>query len=192
METPTHGKDKFLMFRLEAEKNSKSGLKLALQTTHTIKEKAKASTTATKDGTIATSGALETEIDFEAIASATELVDMLHFAVKNNLPIDVWEIDVSKPKDSTGKYWSQFGTGFLSDWETPADVEKDTTIKSTVTINGKLVGGYATVPPEQEAVMNIFFRDTVVGAKDEAPVPDYVIDDGTNTSEEQKTKSLSK
>lgn len=172
MEEATKGIDRFLMFRLFEEKTEKNATKLALQTTHTIKEEAKADSEATKDGSIATQGALETTVEFEAIATDTDLNAMLHYAVKNQKKVEVWEIDMSKPPKD-GKYYSQYGVGYLSSWETPADAENNTTIKTTLTVENKLVVGYATLTSEQEATAKAFFRDTVEAPKDEEPVQEY-------------------
>lgn len=174
MEAPITGIDRFLMFRLFEEKSERNATKLALQTTHTIKEEAKADSEATKDGSIASSGALETTVEIEAIATDTDVNDMLHYAVKNKKKVEVWEIDISKPKNQDGKYFSQYGVGYLSSWETPADAEKNTTIKTTLTVDDKLVAGYATLSEEQEETAKAFFRDTITDPKDEEPIPDYV------------------
>lgn len=69
---------------------------------------------------------------------------------------------------------AQYGYGYLSDWETPAKVGTDATIKTTLTLNGQLVKGKATVSAQDAATVNNFFRDTVQGSKDTAAIPDYV------------------
>lgn len=173
METPIKGKDRVLMFRLLQEKDKKNATRLALQTTHTIKESSKAETTATKDGSIASAGALETSIDIEALGSDTLVNDMLHYAVKNQLEIECWEIDFTKPGKKNDTFISQYGSGYLSDWETPAAVDGDATIKTTLTINGKLVKGEATVSKEDQKTVHNFFRDTLAGAPNVDPLPDY-------------------
>ena len=71
------------------------------------------------------------------------------------------------------KYLSQYGSGFLSSWETPAKVGDNVTIKTTLTLNGQLVDGWATVSAEDAATVNNFFRDTVKGAADTAPLTEY-------------------
>ncbi|WP_349535159.1 phage major tail protein, TP901-1 family [Leuconostoc citreum] len=184
METPIKGKDKILMFRLLKDKDHANATRLALQTTHTIKESSKTDTKATKDGTIASAGALETSIEIEALGSDTLTNDLLHYAVKNQLEVEAWEIDFTKKIDAT-HYASQYGTGFLSEWETPADVEDNATIKTTLTVNGKMVKGNATVSELDALTVHNFFRDTVKGAKEEAPIDESPKYDATTTSEKQ-------
>lgn len=169
MQTPIKGKDKVLMFRLLKDKDKANATRLALQTTHTIKESRKNDSTATKDGSIVANGALETTIDIEAVGSDDLANSFLHYAAKNGLELEVWEIDFTK-KQADGKYLSQYGTGYLSDWETPAAVEDNTTIKTTLTVSGALVAGYATVSQVDELTVQNFFRDTVKGAEAVAPL----------------------
>lgn len=172
METPIEGDKRVLMFRLLENKDKEDATRLALQTTHTVKETSKVATTATKDGTVVAPGTVTTTIEIEALGSDTLVNDMLHYAVKNKKEVEVWEIDFSKPTDD-GKYMAQYGCGYLSSWETPAKVGTDATIKTTLTLNGVLVSGKATVSAQDAATVNNFFRDTVKGSKDTPAMPDY-------------------
>lgn len=174
MQTPLNGSDRVLMFRLVEDRNKTNAVKLALQTTHTIKESRKVESAETKDGNAATPGTLTTTIDIEALGSDTDVVSMLHYAQKYGKEVEVWEVNFKKPKtEETGKYLSQYGSGFLSSWETPAKVGDNVTIKTTLTLNGQLVDGWATVSAEDAATVNNFFRDTVKGAADTAPLTEY-------------------
>lgn len=173
MEQPIEGIDRVLMFRLKENADKENAKRLALQTTHTVKESAKVATTATKDGTIVAPGTLTTTIEIEALGSDTVVNDMLHYAAKQQKVVEVWEIDFSKPAGDN-QYMAQYGYGYLSDWETPAKVGTDATIKTTLTLNGQLVKGKATVSAQDAATVNNFFRDTIQGSKDTAAIPDYV------------------
>lgn len=186
METPIKGKDKVLMFRLLKDKDKANATRLALQTTHTIKESRKNDTTATKDGTIVANGALETTIDIEAIGSDDLANTFLHYAAKNGLEVEVWEIDFTK-KNTDGKYLSQYGTGYLSDWETPAGVEDNTTIKTTLTVSGVLVAGYATVSALDELTVNNFYRDTVKGGEEKKPLDESPKYDQVSASQDHSS-----
>ena len=172
MEQPIEGIDRVLMFRLKENADKENAKRLALQTTHTVKESAKVATTATKDGTIVAPGTLTT-IEIEALGSDTVVNDMLHYAAKQQKVVEVWEIDFSKPAGNN-QYMAQYGYGYLSSWETPAKVGTDATIKTTLTLNGQLVKGKATVSAQDAATVNNFFRDTLQGSKDTAAIPDYV------------------
>lgn len=172
MEQPIEGIDRVLMFRLLENKDKENASRLALQTTHTVKESAKVATTATKDGTIVAPGTLTTTIEIEALGSDTVVNDMLHYAAKQQKVVEVWEIDFSKPAGEN-QYMAQYGYGYLSNWETPAKVGTDATIKTTLTINGQLVKGKATVSAQDAATVNNFFRDTIKGSQETQAIPDY-------------------
>jgi TP901-1 family phage major tail protein len=188
MNTPKKGKDKVLMFRLLKDKDNANASRLALQTTHTIKESHKIDTTQTKDGSLPSVGGLETTIDLEAMASDDLSNEILHYAQKKGLELEVWEIDFSK--EPTGnKYPALYGSGYLSDWETPANVDENTTIKTTLTIGGELARGLATVNELDLATVKKFFRDTVKGAKEEEPLdeaPDYGSSSNSSTTTPSK------
>lgn len=187
MNTPLKGKDKVLMFRLFQDKDKASATRLALQTTHSIKNSRKNDSTPTKDGNIVSAGTLETTIDIEAIASDDLTNQVLAYAQKKGLEVEVWEIDFSQDPQN-GKYVAQYGVGYLSDWEVPAEVDSNTTIKTTLTISGELVKGLATVSAVDVATVKNFFRDTVKNATEVAPIdeaPDY----GSSSSSSATTPS---
>ncbi|MBS9336408.1 phage major tail protein, TP901-1 family [Fructobacillus papyrifericola] len=187
MNTPLKGKDKVLMFRLFQDKDKANATRLALQTTHSIKNSRKNDSTPTKDGNIVSAGTLETTIDIEAIASDDLTNQVLAYAQKKGLEVEVWEIDFSQDPQN-GKYVAQYGVGYLSDWEVPAEVDSNTTIKTTLTISGELVKGLATVSAVDVATVKNFFRDTVKNATEVAPIdeaPDY----GSSSSSSATTPS---
>ena len=77
---------------------------------------------------------------------------------------------------------AQYGYGYLSDWETPAKVGTDATIKTTLTINGQLVKGKATVSAQDAATVNNFFRDTIKGSQETQAIPDYTAGETTSST----------
>ncbi len=188
MNTPKKGKDKVLMFRLFQDKNKAEATRLALQTTHSIKNSRKNDSAPTKDGNIVSVGALETTIDIEAYASDDLTNQVLAYAQKKGLEVEVWEIDFSQEPQG-GKYMAQYGVGYLSDWEVPAEVDSNTTIKTTLTISGELVKGLATVSAVDVATVKNFFRDTVKNPTEVAPIdeaPDYGSSSNSSTTTPSK------
>lgn len=186
------GIDKVLMFRVFNKRKEQKATVLALQTVHTIKEASKVTTKETKDGTLVSGGTLTTTIDIEAIASDDIVNKMLRWVNKERLELEIWEVDFSKPmnpdsSDNT-KFLSQYGTGYLTGWDAPANVSDDVTIKTTASIKGKLVSGYATVDHDQLAEYNKF-RDTVADPKEEEPLNEdpYAIESGSKDPEEPGT-----
>lgn len=167
------GKDKVLMFRLYEEREKKNATLLALQTKHDKKETSKVDTLTTKDkGNIPVPSEVTTTIDIEAYASNSELNKMLRYSVRNQKPIEVWEIDFTRPAGE-GKYYAEYGVGYLSGWETPADVKGASTIKTTLTVSGLLAPGNATVSPVDDLTVKNFFFDTTANSTQEKPLAEY-------------------
>lgn len=174
MQKALSGTRKVLMFKLAKDRDKQNATRLALETTHTIKEAGKVATTETKDGTVNNPGEITTTIDIEALASDSSTYRLLHYAAKHNELVDCWEINFEKPSPSEkGKYLAQYGSGYLSSWETPDKVGDNETIKTTLNVDGKLVSGYATVSDEDVATANNFFRDTTKGAEEVAGLDEY-------------------
>lgn len=174
MQKALSGTRKVLMFKLAKDRDKKNATRLALETTHTIKEAGKVATTETKDGTVNNPGEITTTIDIEALASDSPIYRLLHYAAKHSELVDCWEINFDKPSpDSKGKYLAQYGSGYLSSWETPDKVGDNETIKTTLNVDGKLVSGYATVSDEDVATANNFFRDTTASATEEKGLDEY-------------------
>ena len=174
---PIQGKKKVLMFRLLKERPVAAAQRLALQIQHTIKEEPSVESTATKDGNVASSGGLESSIELEALASDTDTNRFMQYAVRENLELEVWEINFDKPqldpdtgKEVPGKFEAQYGTGVLDGWETPAEVEGSAQIKSNIVLNDKLVLGWATVSEQHELEAKSFFYDTVKAATPVEPL----------------------
>lgn len=172
MEKAKEGKSKVLLFRLAKERASKKAAMLALQVTHTIKKESKAESTATKDGNVTSSGRPEVSIEFEALLSDTEIVDMLEYAVDNAEQVEVWEVDIEKPiEGKTNKYEAKYGTGVLEGWETPAEVGTNSSVKTTMKLNGNFeaMKNGATMDELQAETAKAFVYDTIANAtKEEA------------------------
>ena len=171
-ELVTQGDKKILFFRLAKERATKSASKLALQVTHNIKEDKKSETTQTKDGGVVSGGGVEATMDIEALASTTEIVDMLHYAFQKNETLEVWEVNFADKK-TNGKYASKYATGLLTSWEDSAETGANATIKTTFKANGLFVKGNATVTQADEAEALAFFYDLAQGASSAEPIPEY-------------------
>lgn len=90
MQKALSGTRKVLMFKLAKDRDKKNATRLALETTHTIKEAGKVATTETKDGTVNNPGEITTTIDIEALASDSPTYRLLHYATKHSELVDCW------------------------------------------------------------------------------------------------------
>lgn len=166
------GEKKVLYLRLLEERATKAGAHLALQVSHTIKEERSVETTQTKDGGVAQSGGYTVSIDMEFLESRDDVVyNMLHYAMQENKTVEVWEVNLDR-KNSEGKYEALYGTGLLGTWETEASVEGNSSITTTLTMNGRLVLGYETIQDGDVALVLKYHAMAKGGAESE-PKPIY-------------------
>ncbi|MGK9305146.1 hypothetical protein QQG06_09105 [Melissococcus plutonius] len=112
-------------------------------------------------------------IEMEFLRTGTETYDMLKYAYRHGLEIDVWRINFDKKDEKTGKYEAEFGTGLLDSFGDSAESDSNSSIKPTLVLNGDLVEGWATVDSDNEELAKAFFYDTVAGAEAEEPIEKY-------------------
>ncbi|EOK37723.1 phage major tail protein, TP901-1 family, partial [Enterococcus faecalis] len=163
MEKAIQGKKIKLMFRLTRERATTAAKLLALEISHEYKSETKTDTQSTKDGNVPTSGMPSASIEMEFLRTGTETYNMLKYAYRNGLEIDVWRINFDKKDPKTGKYEAEFGTGLLDSFGDSAESDSNSSIKPTLVLNGDLVEGWATVDAENEELARAFFYDTVAG-----------------------------
>ena len=156
------GKDKILMFRLLSEAEEKGAAKLALQTSHEWEYARETEGTATKDGTVQSSGALEVKLSIEAISTADEVNKMLLNSVIKDEALEVWEIDYAhkvEGGENAGKYPAKYAQGKLNKWTVPDDVEDNETLSTEMAINFAPKDGFVTLTASQEKEIDYAFRD---------------------------------
>ena len=139
MEKATQGKKIKLMFRLTRERKTTAAKLLALEISHEYKSETKTDTQSTKDGNVPTSGMPSASIEMEFLRTGTETYNMLKYAYRNGLEIDVWRINFDKKDPKTGKYEAEFGTGLLDSFGDSAESDSNSSIKPTLVLNGDLV-----------------------------------------------------
>lgn len=175
MEKAIAGKDKVLVFRLEKERPYKKAGLLALQVSHTYKSEGKTESTQTKDGAVVGGGGNEASIDLEALLSDTEVCKLLEYAQATSSTVEVWEINVSKPMSAKDKFEARYATGLIESWEIPAEVDSNTSIKTTMKLNGSLdfMKSGATLEREEQEIVKLMGYDTIKDAKAEELVGVY-------------------
>lgn len=170
MEKAVNGSSKVLAFRLVEERKSKKGAMLALQVTHNVKKETSTESTQTKDGNVNSTTKPAVSIEIEALKSETEIVNMLEYAVDNAKEVEVWEIDVDAPiANKPNKYAARYGVGLMEGWEAGNQVGTNSTIKTTLKVNGGLnpMKEGATLDALQAETAKAFVYDTVAGATKE-------------------------
>lgn len=176
MEAAIAGKDKVLAFRLVKERPFKKGALLALQVSHTYKNESKTESTQTKDGNVVAGGGNESSIELEALLSDTETCKLLEYAQATQSEVEAWEINVAKPMAAENKFEARYGTGLIESWEIPAEVRTNTSIKTTMKLNGTFdfLKTGATLEREQQEIVKLMGYDTVKDPKAEETVGVYI------------------
>lgn len=157
------GKNSVLMFRKLKDARSQVAAKLALQIEHNLQLERENDSQQTKDGAISVSGGLTVTLELEALISDDPVNKMLYEAFMADDTLEIWEIDLSqKHASQENKYKAKYMRGKLTNWESPANVEENQTLSTTINVDGRPQDGYATVSEDQVAEITYAFRDTVV------------------------------
>lgn len=154
---PVHGKTRFLLFRVLSKAREGAAAKLALQTEHEWSYERDVETTATKEGALTSSGALEVSLEITAIASRDAVNEMLFDAVLKDEVLEVWEVDLAT-KQSNGKYKAKYARGRLSEWTIPSSVEGFVELQTTMSIDGVPQDGEVTLTEGQLLAINEVYK----------------------------------
>lgn len=121
-----------------------------------------ADTTATKDGSIRTPGAVETEITTTAIlAVGDEMIQKLKNALVSGELVEVWEVNLAEPGTAENKFKADYYQGYVTEFERTSSAEEYVECSLTFGINGSGASGEATVSvAQQEMISQYGFKDT--------------------------------
>jgi len=150
------------LFRVMSKAATKDGTILAFTTENGITYSKDSDSTATKDGSIRTPGAVETELTATALlAKGDTTYDDLKKAMIDNELIEIWEANLAEPAETgTNKFKGTYFQGYLSELEKTSNAEDYVEVSTTFAINGSGVDGDVTVSVEQQEVAAYVFADT--------------------------------
>lgn len=154
------GKKIVYLFRPLSEEAAKAAAAMAFVTENERSKSKEADSTATKDGSIRTPGAVEIEISATAIlAKGDSLADTLEEAMDNDEIIEIWEANLD---ESTGDntYKGRYFQGYLTEFTLTSSAEEHAEYECTFSINGNGATGDVTVTTEQQEVAGYIFKDT--------------------------------
>lgn len=154
------GKKIVYLFRPLSEEAAKAAAAMAFVTENERSKSKEADSTATKDGSIRTPGAVEIEISATAIlAKGDSLADTLEEAMDNDEIIEIWEANLD---ESTGDntYKGRYFQGYLTEFTLTSSAEEHAEYECTFSINGSGATGDVTVTTEQQEVAGYIFKDT--------------------------------
>ena len=156
------GKKIVYLYRVQSQATSTTGATLAFTTENGRTKSKDADSTATKDGTIRTPGALEQEITATSIlAKGDTMIDTLEEALDSDALMEIWEANLEEPvTGQDNKFKGRYFQGYLTELEKTSNAEDMVEISLTFGINGTGKTGDVTVTAEQQAVADYVFTDT--------------------------------
>ena len=155
------GKKIVYLFRALKNAATKDAVAMAFVTENERSKSKDADSTATKDGTIRTPSASETEISATAILSVGDtLTAELEEAMDADELIEIWEVNLAEKGQGENKFKATYYQGYLTEFTLTSSAEEHAEYETTFAINGKGAKGEATVTAEQQAVAEYVFKDT--------------------------------
>lgn len=155
------GKKIIYLYRLHDEAATEDGAKIAYVTENGRTKSKDADSTATKDGSMRTPGAMEQEITATTLlAKGDTMIEKLEGALDNDDLLDIWEVNLEEEGASTGKYKGRYFQGYLTEIERASNAEDMVEISLTFGINGAGATGDVTVTAGQQEEADYSFTDT--------------------------------
>ena len=154
------GKRIVYLYRILSEASTKDGAALAFTTENGRTKSKDADTTATKDGSIRTPGASETEITATSIlAKGDTLIDNLEVAMDNDELMEIWEANLDEAGTASNTFKGRYFQGYLTELEITSNAEDFTEVSLTFGINGTGAKGDVTVSEAQQEMAAYVFTD---------------------------------
>ena len=156
------GKHYIYLYRLESEKATENGTRIAFTTEDELTISADADATATKDGAVRGASVAELEKTCTSLMDADdEMLPKLKGAILNGSLIELWEVNLDKPvPNQTNKYAGTYYQAYLSEFTTSSPADGNVEVSMTFGINGKGADGSVTVTASQHDDEQYTFVDT--------------------------------
>lgn len=156
------GKNIVYLYRILSKASTTDGTTLAFTTENSRTKSKDSDATITKDGSIRTPGASETEITATSVLSkGDKLIDELEDAMDKDELIEIWEANLAdKAESGENKFKGMYFQGYLTELEKSSNAEDMVEVSLTFGINGSGQRGDVTVSLEQQEIASYVFKDT--------------------------------
>lgn len=156
------GKNLIYLYRLESEKATADGTRIALTTEDELSISADADATATKDGAVRGASVAELEKTCTSLMDADDpMLPKLKSAILNGSLVELWEVNLDKPvANQTNKYAGTYYQAYLSEFTASSPADGNVEVSMTFGINGKGADGNVTVTASQQDDEQYTFVDT--------------------------------
>ena len=160
------GKKIVYMYRLLKENTQQVATNVAFTTENATTLSRDADTTETKDGQIRTPGAVEGEITTTAILAVGDtMIDKLKKALVSGEKVEIWKINMAEKGEGDDKFKATYFRGYVTEFEETSNAEDHVECSLTFGIEGSGADGEATVPAEQQEMIEMYgFADTTKNA----------------------------
>ena len=152
------------LYRILKDAATNNATAIAFTTENERTKSRDADTTETKDGSIRTPGALESEITATAIffIYVDAMITELEKAIDNSDKVEVWEVNLDKPgeTENEGKFAAKYFQGYVTEFGLTSSAEDHAEASLTFGLEGAGEDGYATVSDEQQEMASYVFQDT--------------------------------
>ena len=156
------GKNLIYLYRLESEKATEDGTRIAFTTEDELSISADADATATKDGSVRGASVAELEKTCTSLMDADDpMLPKLKSAILNGSLVELWEVNLDKPvANQTNKYAGTYYQAYLSEFTESSPADGNVEVSMTFGINGKGADGSVTVTASQHDDEQYTFVDT--------------------------------
>jgi len=155
------GKKIIYLYRPLSDAATMDGTQIAFVTENERSKSKDADSTATKDGSIRTPGAMEQEITCTSILDSDDtFIDTLEDALDDDELMEIWEADLTRAGSKSGTYEGRYFQGYITELTKSSNAEDMVEISLTFGINGNGAKGDVTVSAEQADAASYVFKDT--------------------------------
>lgn len=151
------GMDTLAYVRLLKNATTEEGQLIPYQTSLSFDPQRDSDKTQTKDGTVGTSGSLETEIEVEFVNNISKISDDLYDALIQNEKVEIWIVNLAR-KNSEGKVFAWYAQGSVTEDSNDNDPDDNSTRDVTFNVDGVPQRGWLELPEQAKEELAYVFR----------------------------------